>query len=481
MNLLMVIRILGILLLCESVAMLPSVLIAVLYNEGTFLAYCFSILITAVVGFLLLLFKVKNKIVRYKEGFAIVTFGWLLVSIFGALPFLFTGVLPSFIDAFFETVSGFTTTGATVISNVEVLPHSLLFWRSFTHWLGGMGILVLALAIQPALGVGTFQILKAESPGPILSKLTPRVSDTAKILYITYLVITVGEILLLTVGGMPFFDSMVHTFGTLGTGGFSIKNQSIGAYDNVYFETVITIFMIAAGVNFSLYYLTFKKKNFANLLNNKELRAYLLIIAAYIIIVTININGRVFGSIIESLRYASFQVASVITTTGFATADFDLWPDLSRALLVSLMFIGACAGSTGGAMKVVRIYLVFKYVQREANKLIHPRAVKTISIGGVTVQENILSSVMAFMVLYVFIFITATLLIITQNNDLISAGTAVAATLGNIGPGLGLAGPTKTYATFSVFSKIIFSFCMILGRLEIFTVISLLFPQFWRK
>ncbi len=481
MNLLMVIRILGILLLCESVAMLPSVLIAVLYSESTVLAYCFSILITAAVGFLLLLFKVKNKVVRYKEGFAIVTFGWLLASIFGALPFLFTGALPSFIDAFFETVSGFTTTGATVISNVEVLPRSLLFWRSFTHWLGGMGILVLALAVQPALGAGTFQILKAESPGPILSKLTPKVSDTAKILYSTYLVITIGEILLLTVGGMPFFDSMVHTFGTLGTGGFSIKNQSIGAYGNVYFETVITIFMIAAGVNFSLYYLTFKKKNLTNLFKNTELRLYLIIIAAYIIIITLNINGSVFNSVLESLRYASFQVASVITTTGFATTDFDLWPDLSRALLVSLMFIGPCAGSTGGAMKVVRIYLVYKYVQREANRLIHPRAVKAINIGGVPVQENVLSSVMAFMVLYIFIFIAATLLIITQKNDLISAGTAVASMLGNIGPGLGLAGPSRTYAPFSVFSKVIFSFCMILGRLEIFTVISLLFPQFWRK
>lgn len=481
MNSLLVLRILGVLLLCESVAMIPSIFVAMIYGEDTIPAYIFSILATAIAGYLLFLFKPRDNTVRYKEGFAIVTFGWLLVSVFGALPFLFTGALSSFIDAFFETVSGFTTTGATVIPNVEMAPYSLLFWRSFTHWLGGMGILVLALAIQPALGVGTFQILKAESPGPILSKLTPRVSDTAKILYTTYIVITVGEIILLVVGGMPFFDSVVHTFGTLGTGGFSIKNLSIGAYNNIYFELVITIFMIAAGVNFSLYYLTFKKKTPAKLLRNKELRVYLAIIAVYIIVITLNINGQVFNSIADSLRHASFQVASIITTTGYATVDFDLWPDLSRALLVSLMFIGACAGSTGGAMKVIRIYLVFRYVQREINRLIHPRVVKAINIDGVPVQENVLSGVMAFTVLYIFIFIAATLLIATQEVDLISSGAAVAATLGNIGPGLGLAGPSRTYATFSNFSKVIFSFCMVLGRLEIFTVVSLLFPQFWRR
>lgn len=481
MNSLLVLRILGVLLICEAVALFPSIFVAMLYGEDTILAYIFSILITATAGCLLFLFKVKDNTVRYKEGFAIVTLGWLLVSIFGALPFLFIGTFSSFIDAFFEAVSGFTTTGATVIPNIEVVPFSLLFWRSFTHWLGGMGILVLALAIQPALGVGTFQIFKAESPGPILSKLTPRVSDTAKILYITYLVITLLEILLLAVGGMPLFDSIVHTFGTLGTGGYSIKNLSIGAYNNVYYELVITIFMIAAGVNFSLYYLTFKKKNLADFLKNTEFRVYLSIIAVYIIVITLNIHGKIFGTMLESLRYASFQVASIITTTGYATTDFDLWPDLSRALLVSLMFIGACAGSTGGAMKVIRIYLVFKYVQREINKLIHPRAVKAININNVPVQENVLSGVMAFTVLYVIIFIAATLLITTQKVDLVSSAAAVAATFGNIGPGLGLAGPGGTYATFSVFSKMIFSFCMILGRLEIFTVISLLFPEFWRK
>jgi trk system potassium uptake protein TrkH len=481
MNTLIVLRILGVLLLCEAVSMLPSILVAIIYGENTILAFGFSILLTAILGWLLFLCKAKRKVVRYKEGFAIVTFGWLLVSLLGALPFIFTGAVPSFIDAFFETISGFTTTGATVISNVEILPKSLLFWRSFTHWLGGMGILVLALAIQPALGVGTFQILKAETPGPILSKLTPRVSNTAKILYTTYLVITLVEIFLLTLGGMSLFDSLVHTFGTLGTGGFSIKNRSIGAYNNVYFELVITIFMIAAGVNFSLYFLAFKKKNLAEIFKNKELKVYSMLIAAYILVITLNINGAVFSSILESLRHASFQVASIITTTGYATTDFDLWPDLSRALLLSLMFIGPCAGSTGGAIKVIRIYLVFKYVQREVNQLIHPRAVKAINVDHVPVQENVLSSVMAFTVLYFFIFVAATLLITTQKIDLLSSAASVAAALGNIGPSLGLSGPSRTFAPFSAFSKVILSFCMLLGRLEIFTVLSLLFPQFWRR
>ncbi len=481
MNLLIVLKTLGILLLGESASMLPALFVAVIYGENTIFPFIISILITALVGFALFSVKIKDNMIRYKEGFAIVSFGWLSASILGALPFLFTGAFSSFIDAFFETVSGFTTTGATVIQNIEALPYSLLFWRSFTHWLGGMGILVLTLAIQPSLGPGTFQILKAENPGPISAKLTPRVSGTAKILYITYLVISLAEVFFLLIGGMPLYDSLVHTFGTLGTGGFSIKNASIGAYDSVYLDIVITIFMILSGVNFALYYQAFKKKSPVEFFKDKEFKVYLSIIAVYILVITININGRAFNSILESFRYTSFQVASIITTTGYTTADFDLWPDLSRALILSLMFIGACAGSTGGSMKVIRILLIYKYVQREINSLIHPKAVKAIKIGDMPVQGSVLSNVMGFTVLYMAIFILATLLLLTQNLDLISAAAAVAATLGNIGPGLGLVGPSSTYATLSDFTKIILSFCMILGRLEIYTVISLLFPQSWKK
>lgn len=481
MNFLIVLKVLGILLLCESVAMLPSVLVAIIYGENTIFAFLLSILITAIIGLLFFSVKAKDNIIRYKEGFAIVSFGWLLASILGALPFLFTGIFSSFIDAFFETVSGFTTTGATVIQNVEILPYSILFWRSFTHWLGGMGILVLALAIQPALGIGTFQILKAESPGPISAKLTPRVSGTAKVLYITYLVITLAEIFFLIIGGMPLFDSLIHTFGTLGTGGFSIKNASIGAYNNLYFDSVITVFMIMSGTNFALYYQAFKKKNIAEFFKDKEFKVYLSIIGIYILIITLNINGQVFNSVQQSFRYATFQVASIITTTGYVTTNFDLWPELSRALLISLMFIGACAGSTGGAMKVIRIHLIFKYVEREIDRLIHPKAVKAIKIGTIPVQESVLSNIMGFTMLYFIIFISATLVILTQNVDLLSSAAAVAATLGNVGPGLGLVGPSSTYATLSDLTKIVLSFCMILGRLEIYTVIALLFPQSWKR
>lgn len=481
MNLSIVLKVLGILLLCVTASMFPSLIVAVLYGENTVFAFLLSILVAGLSGFSLFLVKVREGVIRYREGFAIVSLGWLSASILGALPFLFTGVFSSFIDAFFESVSGFTTTGATVIQDIEVLPYSLLFWRSFTHWLGGMGILVLALAVQPALGIGTFQILKAETPGPISAKLTPRVGGTAKILYKTYLIITAAEIFFLLLGGMPLYDSLVHTFGTLGTGGFSIKNASVGAYNNVYYEIVITVFMILAGVNFALYYMAFKKKSLIEFFRDKEFKVYLSLIVVYIFVITININGRVFDTLQESFRYASFQVASIITTTGYATANFDLWPELSRALLLSLMFIGACAGSTGGSMKVIRIYLVYKYIKREINHLIHPHAVKAIKIGDMPVQESVLSNTMGFTVLYIAIFVLATLLLLTQNLDLISAATAIAACLGNVGPGLGTVGPSSTYANLTNLTKIILSFCMILGRLEIYTVIALLFPRSWKK
>lgn len=481
MNISIVLKVLGILLLCVAVSMFPSLIVAVLYGENTVFAFLLSILVAGIAGFSLFSVKVGEGVIRYREGFAIVSLGWLSASILGALPFLFTGVFSSFLNAFFESASGFTTTGATVIQDLEMLPYSLLFWRSFTHWLGGMGILVLALAVQPALGIGTFQILKAEIPGPISAKLTPRVSGTAKILYKTYLTITAVQVFFLLLGGMPLYDSLIHAFGTLGTGGCSIKNASLGAYNNVYYEIVITVFMIFAGVNFALYYLAFKKKSLMEFFQNKEFKVYLSIIAVYIIIITININGQVFGTLQESFRYASFQVASIITTTGYTTANFDLWPDLSRALILSLMFIGACAGSTSGSVKVIRIILIFKYVQQEINSLIHPHAVKAVKIGDMPVQGSVLSNVMGFTVLYIAIFVLATLLVLTQGLDLVSAATAVAACLGNIGPGLGVVGPSSTYASLTDFTKIILSFCMILGRLEIYTVIALLFPRSWKK
>ncbi len=481
MNSLIVLRTLGMLLLCEAITMLFPVMVAVIYGEDAVFAFLASLAITAAIGLVLFSIRVKNKIIRYKEGFAIVTFGWLMVSVLGTLPFLLTGALPSVIDAFFESVSGFTTTGATVINDIEVLPRSLLFWRSFTNWLGGMGILVLALALAPALGVGTFQILKAESPGPISTKLTPRVNNTAKLLYKTYTVITLVQAVLLALGGMPLLDSLIHTFSTLGTGGFSLKNLSIGAYNNVYFETVITIFMIVSGANFSLYYIAFRKRSLTGLFGDSEFKTYISIIAVSILLITLNLTGGVFDSILESFRHSSFQVASIITTTGFSTTDFDLWPDFSRAVLFVLMFVGGCAGSTRGAMKVVRIQLVFKYIKREVNRLIHPRVVKSVKIGGAPVQEEVLSGIMAFTTFYMFAFVATTLLMTMQGYDLVSSASAVATTIGNVGPGFGMVGPATTYSALSGFSKLLLSFCMILGRLEIYTVIALLSPRFWKR
>jgi len=344
-----------------------------------------------------------------------------------------------------------------------------------------MGILVLALALAPALGVGTFQIMKAESPGPISTKLTPRVNNTAKLLYITYSVITLAQVILLALGGMPLLDSLIHTFSTLGTGGFSLKNLSIGAYNNVYFEAVTTLFMVVSGANFSLYYLAFRKRSLTGLLRDSEFKIYLYIIAVSTFLITMDLTGGVFDSALESFRHSSFQVASIITTTGFSTTDFDLWPDFSKAVLFVLMFIGGCAGSTSGAMKVVRIQLVFKYIKREVNRLIHPRVVRSVKIGDTPVQEEVLAGVMAFTTFYMVAFVASTLLMTMQGYDLVSSASAVAATIGNVGPGFGLVGPATTYSALSGFSKLLLSFCMILGRLEIYTVVALLFPQFWKR
>ena len=482
MNLPIVMRTLGILLLCEAAAMLLPVLVALFYGDNVVLSFLLSVLLAFAAGLVFFSVKVRDNTVGYREGFAIVAFGWLLASVFGALPFFFSGAVSSYVDALFETISGFSTTGATVIPDVEALPNSILFWRAFTHWLGGMGILVLALAIQPALGVGgAFRIMKAESPGPISAKLTPRLRDTAKLLYYIYLVMTVLCVAFLDAGGMPLFDSVVHAFATLGTGGFSVKNASIGAYNNTYYDVVITVFMILAGINFSLYYLAFKQKSPREFLRDEETRIYLAIIAVYTLVIAVNINGTVFSNVLTSLRYAAFQVASVITTTGYATADFNLWPELSRVLLVTLMLIGACAGSTGGGMKVIRVHLIFKYIKREINRLIHPRAVKAIKVNDTVIPETVIANVMGYSLLYILIIILGTVLLLTQKLDAISAMTAVASSLGNIGPGLGLVAPSKTFYPLTDFAKLFLSFCMIVGRLEIYTVLALLFPQFWRK
>ena len=475
-----VIKVLGNLLMVEAGLMIPSLLVALKYNQYDKKAFLISILITGITGFIMSKSFKYKKDIKAREGLSIVAFGWILASFFGSLPFIISGSIPSWVDAFFETVSGFTTTGATVVDNVEALPMGILFWRSFTHWIGGMGILVFTIALLPTLGVGGFQIFKVESPGPRPDRIVPRVRDTAKILYITYFIMTILEVVLLLFGGMNLFDSLVNTFGTVGTGGFAIKNASIGAYDSTYIHLVIGIFMALSGVNFSLYYLLYKGK-WKEVIKDGELKLYFGIIFTSTVLIALNINKDVYHNIGLALRDAFFQVSSIITTTGYATADFDKWPTFSKIILFLLMFVGGCAGSTGGGITSIRILVLLKLIKREISKIFHPRAVIPIKIGDKVVPSDVVSSITSFFALYMTIFVIGTLAISLEGIDFESSMGAVAATLGNIGPGLGLVGPTRTYSQFSHLGKLLLSLLMLLGRLELFTIIALFAPSTWNK
>ena len=475
-----VIKVLGNLLMVEAGLMFPSFLVSLKYNQYDKSAFLISIFITGIIGFIMSKSFQYTKDIKAKEGLSIVAFGWILASFFGSLPFIISGSIPSWVDAFFETVSGFTTTGATVVDNVETLPMGILFWRSFTHWIGGMGILVFTIAILPTLGVGGFQIFKVESPGPKPDRIVPRVRDTAKILYITYIIMTILEIILLLFGGMSLFDSLVHTFGTVGTGGFAIKNASIGAYNSTYIHLVIGIFMALSGVNFSLYYLLFKGK-WREVIKDEELKLYFGIIFTAVILIALNINKNIYQNIGLALRDAFFQVSSIITTTGYATVDFNKWPTFSKIILFLLMFVGGCAGSTGGGITSIRILVLLKLIKREISKIFHPRAVIPIKIGDKIVTNDTVSSITSFFVLYITIFVLGTIVISLEGIDFESSAGAVAATLGNIGPGLGLVGPARTYSQFSSLGKLLLSLFMLLGRLELFTIIALFAPSTWKK
>lgn len=479
MNLLIVVRILGNLLLFKSIALILPLAVSIWYKGPDIKAFIYTLLITSFVGSALSMIKAKKQI-RIRESILIVVLSWLFVCLFGSLPFLFSGAIPSWIDAFFETVSGLTTTGATIIEDIEALPHGILFWRSLTHWLGGMGILVLTLAILPALGVGGFQIFKAESPGPISDKLVPKMKDTAKILYTAYLGITILQIVLLYIGGMSFFESLIHTFGTMGTGGFSSRNGSIGDYNSNYIIYVITIFMIGAGVNFSLYYDLYKGR-WKGVLRNTELRWYLAITLISILMITISTRLSVYNSVSEAFKHSAFQVSSFITTTGYTTVDYEQWSHFSRGILFFLMFVGGSAGSTAGSVKIIRIIIVWKLIKREIAKLLHPRAVIPIKINNKNIQSEVVTSVCCFIFLYILIFIVGTLLISLEGLSFQSASSAVAASLGNIGPGFDFVGPTQTYSQFSTPSKLLLSLLMLFGRLEVFTLFVLMMPTFWQE
>ena len=479
MNKRMIAYVLGLLLLCEAGLLLLPLSVGFIYAEPVASSFLITIALLVAVGLILVRFKPEDKTIFARDGLVIVSLGWITLSLFGALPFFISGEIPNYLDALFETVSGFTTTGASILSDVEALSRSMLFWRSFTHWIGGMGVLVFIMAVLPLSGGGgDLHLMRAESPGPSVTKLVPRSNKTARILYGIYLVMTVVEMVLLLIGGMPLFDSVTIAFGTAGTGGFGVLNSSIGSYP-LFCQIVITVFMTLFGINFNIYFLLIFKK-FKDALKSSELWCYLGIMATAIIAITINIRSC-FGSIFEALHHASFQVSSVMTTTGFSTADFDKWPEFSKTILLMIMCIGACAGSTGGGFKVSRIMLLFKYAKKSIRSLTHPRSVKIITFDGQRVTNETFQSTIAYFIIYVIIFAGSLLIVSADKNDLITDISSVIATFNNIGPGLGKVGPTGNFSSYNALSEIVFIIDMLLGRLEIFPIICLLTPSIHKK
>lgn len=478
MNYSMIRYIIGCILNFEAVFLLPSFLVGLYYEEKAAWALLATMGICLAIGIPMIAKKPKEKAFYVKEGFVSVALSWIVLSIMGALPFLFAGCISNPIDALFETVSGFTTTGASILPEVESLPRCILFWRSFTHWIGGMGVLVFILTVLPMSGGYHMNLMKAESPGPSVERFVPTVRSTAKILYGIYIGMTAVEILLLLLGRMPLFDALTTTFGTAGTGGFGIKNDSIGGY-STYLQSVVTIFMILFGVNFGLYFLLLRGK-VKQFFKSEELRCYLGIIFVAIFIITINVKDS-FGSLFEALHHSAFQVGSIITTTGFATTDFNMWPGVSKTILVLLMFVGACAGSTGGGIKVSRFVILFKTLKKELHQYLHPHSVRKIKMDGKTVEHEVVRSINVFMVVYVLIFAGSVLLVGIDNHDLITNFTSVAATFNNIGPGLELVGPTANFGIFSNGAKLVLIFDMLAGRLEIFPLLLLFVRDTWKK
>ncbi len=479
MNYRMISYVIGFVLKIEAALMTLAIAVALIYGEQSAWALGITMCITLAAGFLMGLKKPENKTLHVKEGLITVALSWIVMSLLGTLPFFISGTIPSYLDGFFEVVSGFTTTGASILTDIESLPKGILFWRSFTHWLGGMGILVFVLAILPISTGHSLHLMRAESPGPETSKLVPNMAKTAKILYSIYFVMTVLEIVALMIAGMSLFDAAVHAFGTAGTGGFSVRNASIAAYDSVAIDTIITVFMILFGVNFSLYYLLLAK-NFKQVFKSEELRLYIITIIVSMVIITINILP-LYSSVAESIRYSTFQVGSIITTTGYATTDTNIWPQLSKTVLILLMFFGASAGSTGGGLKAVRVLLLFKSAKRDIGKLLYPNTVKIVRLDNKKTSEDTISGVKTFFFIYLMITAISILLVSLNGYDLETSATAVIACINNIGPGFGMVGATGNYADFSAFSKIVLSIDMLVGRLEVYPMLILFIPSIWRK
>ena len=478
MNYGMVFYILGWILRIESVLLLLPGVVGFIYREKAAWLFLLVAGLAFLLSFLLTWRKPKNTKVYGRDGFAVVALAWIVMSLVGALPFTLSGDIPFYLDAVFETVSGFTTTGASILPAVENLNKCCLFWRSFTHWVGGMGIFVFMLAVVPLLGGSTFNLMKAESPGPIIGKFVPKIKDSSLILYTIYMVITVSEFLLLWIFGMPVFEAICHTFGTVGTGGFGVKNSGYMEYSPI-LQNITTFFMIACGINFQFnFYL--KDRKWREAVGMSEVKAYLGIILVSIILVSVNVRG-LYGSLSETVRHAAFQIGTIITTTGYATTDFDLWPKFSQCILIILMMVGACAGSTGGGIKVSRIVILIKTIAKEIESIIHPRAVKKIQFDGVSVVHETVRNTSVFFGVYFMIFFLSLLIVSIDDFDFTTSFTAVAATLNNIGPGLAKVGPTQNFGFYSWHAKCVFIFDMLAGRLEIFPMLLLFAPSSWKR
>ncbi len=482
MKLKTVLFILSVLMVIISLFMLLSAGVSLYYNEmNAFYAFLKSagivLFVSVAAGFLTR--SGREEQLGTREGFLIVSFGWIFSSLAGAIPFVISKEIPEFTDAFFETMSGFTTTGASILTDIESLSHGILFWRSLTHWLGGMGIVVLTVALLPIFGVGGLNLLRAEAPGPTVDKMTPKIKETAKILWSIYFLFTFIETILLMIGGMDLFNALTHTFGTLATGGFSPRAASVGAFSSPFIHVVITVFMVLAGMNFNLYYkiVSGRMKDF---FKDTEMKVYLSIFILATVFIAINLIGT-YDTFSRSLRFAGFQAASILTTTGFATADFSGWPAFSRNILFFLMFVGGSAGSTGGGMKVIRLTALFKIGINEMKHLVYPKGVFPLRLNGEIVKKDVIYPISGFILLYLSVLLGVTMIVSTGGYNILTSFSTALATLGNIGPGFGRIGPALNYSFYPVYIKWILSLAMMLGRLELYTVLVLITPHFWRK
>lgn len=479
MNIRMIVYMIGRMLGVEGLLLLIPAFVSFLYGEKSGIAFLLTAAILLVIFLAAGRKKPKDTSIYGKEGLALVGMAWILWSLFGALPFFLSGSIPNYLDAFFETVSGFTTTGSTILTDIEALPQGMLFWRALTHWVGGMGVLVFVMVLLSLDDDGSMYLMRAEVPGPEADKLVPKARSTARILYLMYLILTITEVIFLLLGGMNLYDALIHSFSTAGTGGFSNRNASVSYYNSAYIDGVITVFMILFGINFNIYFAVYLK-NWKSAWKNEEVRTYLGVIAAVTLMITTNIYN-IYGNVAEAFRYSSFQVASIITTTGFCTADYNLWPEFSKALLLVIMVIGACAGSTGGGMKVSRILILCKSVKQEIKRILHPKAVTVVTVNGQKVGKDTLHGVYLYSIGYAIILILSVLIVSVDNYDFATSFSSVLTTLNNVGPGISQVGPVENFFEFSWLSKLVFCADMLLGRLEIFPCLVLIAPELWRR